>query len=488
MFLKSLLAKLETESFKKKLKVLLTVAFLLYFFITMSSFAQWFPGSRKIFNFNTTSGLIFRIIASAIFIGSILIGFLAYRKEIRIRWFIVIGILMLLIIIFAFFTPTSYNVFYRTDLYSFMTELRMSVSIKTQVTMLLSFFIDLLFGLAFVFIIPVIYKDTKCYLLIMLVFLAVMLYSCFYSFIVERDYYKYFLSGKWEYQTESIGSIFGDKQQWGVFLAVAYACSFLSIYFLSKMNLKKVIKILSYSLILLTALLSFVCSVVCFCKTAIICNIVFTYIFLGGIIFNSFRCKKGRAISISIAAVLAMIIAVCIMFWKIPSLSSTSIGQIITKVFDTLEKSGESGANSRFEIMFSFLEKYPATNLMFGVPKGVLEDFEYSLTPTLINSLHTGIAIFFGRSGIIGLVLYAIFFGIALKNIIEILLEKPVYGAMFLGGIVASFIINLSEGEVLIMSSSFIVYVENLIFVSLPIKEGLERKAMYEKDLSVVSY
>ena len=409
------------------------------------------------------------------------IGLLSYRKEIDFKWFPILFVLTLFIIIFTFFAPLSYSTLYRTTaLYNFMARIVITVSVKTQIIMTISFIIDLLFGISFLFVFPKIYQGKKLYLIIMSLFIFVIFYSCIYSFYFERNWYKYFFSGNWKYNPDSIGSIFGDKQQWGVFLATCFPICFLMIYFLSKTDLKKQLKILFICFISTTALMSFICSLVSFCKTAIICNLIFILIFTIALFINGLIKKKNQKLSFVILGLFLIVLFVFILFRTIPSLKSSKIGLIIDTIIKTLQSSGETGSISRLAIFLSFLERVPATNLMFGFPKGSLEAFELSANPEFINTLHTGIAIFFGRTGLVGITIYFILYFRVVKAIFSIGKKDFIRAGILFGFLAVSFVLDLSELEILIMSSSALVFVKNLVLVSMPLSEYCERRNDYE--------
>ena len=486
--LQRILNCVDSAKFKKMLEYAIVFVCILYFFLSISSYAAWFPGSTKYFLFSTTLGILIRGVSSILFLGIMALGLVAYRRSIDFRWLIIISVLIFFIIFFTFFSPLSYSALYRTTaLYSFMAEIVISVSVKTQIVMTLSFIVDILFGFSFVFILPKIYKKTTLYLLLTYIFIFIILYSCLYSFYFERSWYKYFLSGNWKYNPVSIGSIFGDKQQWGAFLATCFPFCFLMVYILSKMSIKRVLKILSYIFISLTGVMAFFCSIVSFCKTAIISNIVFLFIFFIGLCIYFLVKKRHLFIPALVFTVFAAFLITFILFRTVESLKISKIGLIIDTILKTLKSSGETGSVQRLTILVYFLDRMPATNLMFGFPKGTLEAFELSTTPELINTLHTGFAIFFGRTGIVGTAIYLIIYGILIRAIIYNGKQDFLKTVILLGALGVSFILNLSELEILIMSSSALVFIKNLVLVSMPLSEYHERKEFNETHFISVS-
>lgn len=490
MVIKRLIDYLDTDRFKKILNILTIFVMFLYLFISLSAYAQWFPGSRRIFAYSTTSGLVIRVLLAIIFLFCTFLNFVSCRKEINKIWLIPFLIIILFGIVFTFFTPTEYRSLYRTTaLYNFMGEMINSVSDMTLLKMSLSFIVDILFGFSFMFILPKSLKNKKFYLYFALAFMLVIFYSCVYSLIKERDYYKNFISGNWEYNPVTIQSIFTDKQSWGIFLAACVPTSVLSIYLAIKIYSKQ--KFLSFLIIafsVVTFLLSLSCSIVCFCKTAIVANILVVIVLLLGIGLYFLIKRKNFFIGVLFLGILVIFLLIPTLFSSVPALQGTKIGSLILKIFNTLVDRGETGFGSRMTILFSFLEKFPSTNLMFGFNKGVLEAYEYSVTPEIINSLHTGIAIFFGRTGLIGLLIYCILIGLIVKSICKITKENLFYGFIFISLFCSSTILNFAELEILVTSSSATVFVYNVLFVVLCLREANELKEeKNEKNISVVT-
>ncbi|MCQ2975610.1 MAG: hypothetical protein MJ211_12485 [Bacteroidales bacterium] len=371
-----------------------------------------------------------------------------------------------------------------------MGEMITGVSDLTLVKMSLSFIVDMLFAYSFVFIFPQTLKSKKFYIYFILSFVFVMFYSCIYSFIKERNYYIEFISGKWTYSPITIGSIFGDKQQWGIFLAAAVPSSILLCYLAAKFyRERKILKICIIVFSLVTFCLTLVCSLASFCKTAIIANILAIIVLLVGIALHLIIKKKKILFGVIIFAFLGLFLLIPTIFGSVSALKETKLGSLVNSILQTLADRGEQGAGSRLTILFSFLEKFPATNLMFGFNKGLLEAYEYSVTPEIINSLHTGIAIYFGRTGLVGLLIYVLLLVKLISCICKITKNNILYGFIFFALFVSSLILNLAELEILITSSSATVFMFNILLVVLPLSECLSVKEVgyEEKNISFVN-
>lgn len=490
MVIKKLFNCIDSEKFKKFLNIFTICVIFFYFFISLCAYATWFPGFPRFFRYSTTSGLIVRILVSILFVFCALLNFLSYRDKINKLWFIPFFVILFFGLIFTFFTPTEFRSLYRTTaLYDFMGEMITGVSDMTLIKMSLSFLVDMLFGYTFLFIFPQTLKSKKFYLYFALSFVFVMFYSCIYSFVKEKNYYIEFVSGNWKYSPVTIGSIFGDKQQWGIFLAAGVPTSVLICYLASKIYKdKKLIKFLIIGFSILSLVLMLICSLASFCKTAIIANILVVIVLLIGVALHLIIQKKKVLFGVLIFVFLGILLLIPTIFGSVSALKNTKLGSLVNSIVQTLIDRSEQGAGSRFTILFSFLDKFPATNLMFGFNKGVLEAYEYSVTPEIINSLHTGIAIYFGRTGLVGLLIYIIFIIKLLSSICKITRKNVLYGFIFFALFVSSLILNLSELEILITSSSATVFVFNMLLVVLPLSETIECKEVsHEKNISFVS-
>ena len=449
----------------------LFISLMVYFILTISSYAEWFPGSTRYFSFNTTLGIVIRGLASILVLIFCLLCYIAYRKYINHKW---IGIFLFMIItsfVMIFLTQTEYETLYRTvKLYYFMAVYKTGVSFQSNFIMFVSFAFDIVFGYCFLFIVPKAIKNYWYYIILISLFLLIMFYSCCYSFVKEKDYYLYFLHGDWSYQAVSIGSIFGNKQQWGVFLAPAFVCAFFNIYLILKVKLYKWIKSIVCIGLLFCAFCYFFCGLVAFCKTAIVADGVFVGVVIVGLIVFLFY-KRKMVYGFLTATVIIAGVVYLILIMVIPSLHQTGFSKKIFDILNTLIIRGQTGGESRFELLRAIMQNFPSVNLMFGIPKGTLDAYTRSLIPEMVNGLHSGIVIYFGRTGIIGSVIYIVLFISLMINYFSLFKKKPFCVFLFLAAFGSSLILNLAELEILIMSSSATVFMYNIICVVLPMSE-----------------
>lgn len=458
----------ETDKWKKILSYVVLGCFIIYLFCSISAFAQWFPGSTKYFVYYSTSGIVIRAFISILMVASGFLVWVTYRKKISLMWLFVFGLLILLNLLTVFVTPRQiYTLATQNILYPFLTSIEVNFGTYPLIINFFSYAVDILFGFMFMFVFPKCFNK-KMFLIILSLFLCIILYSCLYSFVKEKNYYIKFLSGDWTYENFTIGSIFGDKQQWGGFLAITIPSVFVCWYMISKLAISKKIKVTFYVATSMLIVLTLFCSAVCFCKTAIICNALFLFIFFCNFIVTNFIKKKQIVLSIILLLILAVVILFFVLVAVVPELGSNPAFALIKKMLDALVDRGEQSVDDRASIFIAVFQNFPATNMFLGIPKGLLDDLIRGTLPELKNLLHTGYAIFAARSGVFGFSCYLILNVILIIYSIKVFKKSPFLSLTILGANLVTIILNLSELEILLMSSSMTVFISNIICVILP--------------------
>lgn len=468
ILLNKILNYFETDNWKKILRWIVLGCFVIFLFGAISAFAQWFPGSTKYFVYYSTSGLIIRAFISVLMVGSGLLVWITYRKQISLKWLFVFVLLIILNLVTVLVTPKQiYTLATQNILYPFLTSIEVNFGVYNIIVNFFSFAVDVIFGFLFMFVFPKCFNK-KMYIVILSLFLAIMFYSCLYSFVKERNYYLKLLSGDWTYENDTIGSIFGDKQQWGGFLAITVPTVFICWYMLKKSTNSKLIKIPYYIISSVLIFLTIFCTVVCFCKTAIICIALFLLIFFFNFVITNFVKKRQIVLSIVLSAALILVVAFFVAVETIPQLSSNSVIALIKKMIDTLFVRGGQSVDDRNSVLIAVFQNFPATNLFLGVPKGMLDDLIRGTIPELKNLLHTGYAIFAARSGVFGFCCYILLNIIIIVYSVKLFKKSPFLSLTVLGANLVTIILNLSELEILIMSSSMTVFISNIICIIIP--------------------
>ena len=250
-------------------------------------------------------------------------------------------------------------------------------------------------------------KKRENYLIFLFIFIAILLYSCFYSLLKQSSYYVKFFHGDWKYESTTIGSIFGNKQQWGIFLSVGLPALLCSAFIIYKSSFKRIIKIVLYCGLCCCLILFILCTAVILCKTALVADLLFFFVFLIGIIIFCFR-GRNKKIGILLLSFGGILLTVLILGMFVPQFENLPVFSTIHKLFNVLSDSGTESASFRLNLVVRVLENFPGVNVFFGVPKGMLDTVVRGTIPELQNGLHTGIAIYFCRTGIFGFVFYIV--------------------------------------------------------------------------------
>ena len=269
--------------------------------------------------------------------------------------------------------------------------------------------------------------------------------------------------------------MFGDKQEFGAFLAVGFACSIFSLYLLDfkkvSTSIFKVISIVSLPIFFAISLLSG-------CKTASLAEIFICLFCLIGLMVRWFKTSKKKFF-ISLSFVVLFFV-VFILFVAVPSFHSSGmlqkaynlvVNRLILKIF--------GGIDSRNFLSLAFFENVNASLLFFGLSKGAVQTYMQGIILDGQSSIHTGFTYFFSSYGLFGFIVYLFLIFIVVKNIFKVTVVNISIGFMLLGLFFATLIFNISECEILIVSSSTAIFVFNILVVSYP-KAILEFDKKYE--------
>lgn len=469
----------KNSNFLKAFKIFTFFSCLLSFFILLSSFVDWIPGSSKFFAFNTKTGLILRIFASFLFLFPAFCYVILYWSEIEKKYIVFFLLLIFFSFLATLYTPWSYFVLYRTSRLgdNFMASYFVSVSLTDVLVGCLSFAVDVLFGYALMFIYPKI-LSLKSIFSIFTIFTLIILYSCLYSLIFERNYYLTFLSGNWKYTNNTIGSIFINKQQWGIFLISAIPVSAISIFLGLKVFKNKILKVFFIIFNSCTVFLAFACSIVAFCKTAILANFLFLLFLLIYFVVHLLLKHKTRKIGVFITCFLSFCIALLVILLCLPN---TKIHLLYQNIIDAFNKHSSESIGIRATLAIGFLKNVPSYSIPFGIPKPLVDPFVRSLMPEVVNGLHTGYVIFFARTGVFGLLVLLFLCLLIFKEIKKIFYKNKTIAFILMASFLSIFVLSSSEAEILIFSSSMVSFMFNLLLVTFPFIYTKEERINDEK-------
>ena len=463
----SFLDKCKSEKGKRIITFIGPFVLLVYLLIGISAYINWFPGSAKFFYASSTSGIIFRIFSTILIVAYSLMVLFINDQKIKIKWVIVFGLLLVMCLVSIFVGEHHFYFTYKTSLYGFLTSKEITVGYRTLLSMYLSSFSDFACAYCFIFALPFCLKDKKSVLILTISVVIFMIAQCGYSLLFERAKYVAMLtkgSDAFSGYNVVIGAMFGDKQEFGAFLAVGFACSVFSLYLI---DFKKAFFIVLKIICILSLPLFFAISLLSGCKTATLSEIFICIFCLIGFLIKWFRINKKKFYISS--AISAFVLLIFILFVSIPAFHSSGltekmynlfINRFISKIFGSID--------SRNFLSLAFFENTTPSVLFLGLSKGAVQTYMQGIILDGQSSIHTGFTYFFASYGLFGFVIYALLLFKVLKNIFKVARINSPVGFMLLGLFFATLIFNISECEILLISSSAAIFVFNILVVSYP--------------------
>ena len=477
---KSLVGILQSPRVKNIINHLAPAVFLLYFFVGISAYINWFPGSARFFHSSSISGIIVRLLLTIFLLGYALLVLISNGQRIKIKW-IVVALLLLFCNGFAIIVNTHYfYLTYKTDLYGFLASTEITTGYLPLISMFLSSFSDFTIGFCFLFCFPYSFINKKGIAIICLVIVAFVLSQCFYSLVFEFGKYKAMISSDadaYSGYSVSIGAMFGDKQEFGSFLSVGFACAIFSIYLIWA---KKITRILFCTFLSFILFLFLVISFLIGCKTAILSNItILIFSFFSIMIYISRKTKKAFIVFSTIFCVFLIFF---LLFLSIPSFHSNGfLNDLYKMIYSRFISRIFNGIDSRNELSLIFFENANPSILFFGLSKGGVGEYMKNILPNGQSNIHTGFTYFFACYGLFGFLLYLFLIGCLLKSIRLIFNKDKIYGLILIGFFIATLIFNISECEILILSGSTAIFIFNILVVSYPKSLLIYKYELFER-------
>lgn len=429
---------------------------------------------------------IYRLFISSSVVSIVIRGFLTflillfsiivvikYKTKIKWIWVILFAFIIFMTFISILISPRIYEYMYSGALYHEINVVRLDPGIPRTVAMFLSSIADFVFAFCIFFIIPIVIKDKKKLLFLLLPIVLIGLLECCYSLIKEKDLYIYLFSHPDDpfggYGHEA-GATFGNKEDWGAFLTEAFVSAVVAFIIVS--NNKKGIAI-KVGLIF-SAIIFIIFAVLSLCKTSILAIGLCSIFCFAAIIY------KGYKKSITIGVVLSGIVG-CLLFFVILVVSTNGFGvPILSKISNFLNKlvisRAENALNGRSSLWLNYMQNVRGYNLFFGMGKSYVTPYTSSLIKEGQAGIHNGFAYFFASYGLAGFVLLCALILIALTRIIRLFsFEKPL-SIVILGVFAAGITFVLAEAEVLIVSTSNPVFIYNVLVIMLPYGLILEKE------------
>ena len=463
----------------KTIEIVGIVLLVVYYFVGLLSYITATVHSiNRFFTNGSTSAVIIRAFLCLLICAYCLIVVLKYRLKIKWAWLVIFGFLLAMTFISIVISPIEYHYMFVENLYKVVHVLDISPGTSYSIIMFLSSAADFVFGFCLLFILPFVINKPKKLLFLLLPIVLVGILECAYSAIKEKDIYTFLLNNPDDpfggYGHEA-GATFGNKEDWGAFLTVAFASSLASIFFIKKSKLGIALKI---ALILSCCLFS-AFALMSLCKTAILAIGLCVLILLLGFWVYSF--KKTKKLGIIVSCFATVFVALIVAMFCTNGFGVEILGKVCTYFVNFIVKRASGSAEARASLWLNYLQNVRGYNLFFGMGKAGVPYYTHSIVQEGQSGIHNGFANFFASYGLIGFIVLLILLFIVLMNILKIRKNNFLYSFLFLGIFAASIVFVLAESEVLIISTSNPVFIFNVLTVILP--TGLliqERKQNYE--------
>ncbi len=441
----------------------------LYLLIGILAYVNIWPGSARFFYASSTSGVVFRVLSTALICAYCAFLFVLNRDKMRfpVKWLFTFGLVLLANLFTMIFTGHEYSYFYTSSLYGRLHEVLVSVGYKSLITMFLSSVSDFALGLCFLFLLPFAFKEKKQLLILTIPLILFMVYECAYSVITEFREYHGIFAGETEVYggyNISIGATFGDKQEFGCFLNVGFCCALISFLCVDCIR-HKPMRVLSKIVLFICGSLFFIITFFTLCKTAILANCLGLLCALTAFLITMFKKNKGvfyfsSALLVSLAVGVTLILTV-------DSLHATGFLAKFYKLVNTLFFSKiNHGIWSRFYLVKAFFKNLDPVHFLFGFSKGGVGGYMRAATVEGQAGLHTGFIYFQACYGLVGSALYFVLLAIVIRNVILVCKHNVPLGLIALASLISSFVFNFAECEVLIVSGSAAIFMFNVICVT----------------------
>lgn len=444
------------------------IVLLIYLLIGILAYVNIFPGSARFFYSSSTSGVIFRMISTALICVYSLGYAILHRNQLRFpwKWLILFAGVLFLNLFAVLFAKHDYSYVYKASLYGYLHSVHVTASSRSLTIMYLSSISDFALGFCFLFLLPNAFKRKPQLLWLIVPMVVFMLFECGYSVLKEYHEYIGIFSGEAEAYggyNISIGATFGDKQEFGSFLTVGFCCAVLGAYIASTIRLKPW-RLIARIVFLASATVFFAITFFTLCKTAILANgLALIVVFVALVVW---LFKKHRGLGIALISIMGMAVVFVAVILTVDQLHSSGPFEKFYKLVNTLFFSRvNNGIFSRFYLVEAYFRKMSSLSFLVGFSKGGVSAYMKLATVESNNGLHTGFVYFQACYGLAGSLLYAPLLFIVVKNHFRILKKEMVLGAILIGCFICTVVFNLAECEVLIISGSAAIFMFNVINV-----------------------
>lgn len=401
-----------------------------------------------------------------------------YKQKIKWGWLVIFCFVLFMTLISILISPMTYEYMFSESLYKVVHIVLLNPGIPKTIVMYLSSVADFAFAFCILFIMPTVINDKKKLLFILLPIVAIGLFECCYSLVVEKENYLYLLNhpdDPFGGYNNDIGATFGNKEDWGAFLTVSFVSAVASIFFLKKAKKTIIVKIgLSIAAVTMS-----VFAVLSLCKTAMLAiGLCCIMLLIGGIVMMAKKSKIRFWIAISLSVVLVGLIAT---FFATKGFGVQILNKVYNFFHNFIINRAEHAVEGRTSLWLNYMENIRGYNLFFGMGKSYVSIYTKMLVPETQSTIHNGFVYFFASYGLVGFLLFVALLLLVIRNIICLWRINNFYVFLFIGILLAGISFVLAEAEVLIISSSTPIFIFNLLTVILPagllIKKKKEQEA-----------
>lgn len=417
---------------------------------------------------SSSINLPLRLISSAIFVAFSFLVIIQKRPSFNRFYLIGASLLLVILTLSVFISPRNYTDIIPNSVYAYKTFVNYHVGLIDLLGGYASCIIDLIFSYLFLFILPLVSNKKNIKPLLIFVFFFV-LFECFYSIIFEKQkYIDTFFGNNNAYAGYDIdiSGTFISKNQFGAFLIMGFISGFILERWFIKKRIIKVLDIISLVFISLITIASL-------CKTAMVSLIFFGLSYFILLLVHLIKKKKIKTLLALLTSFVFVVVAIlCISLTGLKNIGFFKIlSNFITKL---LYKSFGIAFEERFITWAASLSIFKGYHIVLGYPKATLT---YALK--VGTSGNNGVA----HNGFIQQLLYYGIFGlIFLIFIYYTLIKRFKYTTLsirdrgvYFSALLSVLAFMLTETEILIMSSSLLVFLFNIIFTTIPITNVKEK-------------
>lgn len=471
---------------KGKVNKFSIVVIMIYYYVGLLSYITnpWWQIYRWFIASNPVSIAIRAFLTALLCLYALLIA-IVNKEKIQWKWAIIFIYILLFTIVSTAISPQNYAYIYISKLYNIIHKVTVAPGWSRIFTMFFSSISDFAVAFCLLLIFPLVINNKKQILLLLMPIAFIGLLECFYSIIFERqEYVKLFqmIGGQYGGYEVNIGATFGNKQDWGAFATVAFASAIFS-FVLIQDNVKKFIKVLLKTALLLASFILLLFTIMSLCKTAIISEIIMLSFFVIYLIVYLF--EKNRPLSIVLIIFVSFLFVMFFMFLFVTQMHTLPVLNKLYTLIDTyfLQRISWSTLWGRTSIWYTTVNNLRTYNLFFGLSKAGVNAYSQIVNVDGQTTFHNGFAYFLMSYGVLGFSVYLIVLFIVIRRLFLCYKFNKGISLCLIGIFGCAFVFTLAESEVVIVSGSNPIFIFNVLLCTFSAgfyrKERTNEKAFF---------